>query len=478
MNAAVPSPQAMVWLRMRWVLLRHLGWQRALLAVAGPLGLLLLLQQALGFAWHFVLLWVAGAVGYALVVTPLRQLWSQNDPRSAHLVPGHLRALRQASWLLVGSVVAPLAALSARIWGPSATGLLLITTLVVTLAWLLRRPRLIWALTLVPPLLLTLLTLLVKAVPALKQPLAAAMALLGSPVGLLLAAAWCLWALWRWVGNGDAAHWRDHNARLQARRSAQRGWLPGAGWGDQLLVRLGRCFTWPREWHFERVLNASPVARIDHLLSRASHWSVRLWVGFLILLLLITLLGLGVSNETVERPLADNLVGLWIGVLSLAFAADLSRAKQLWRTRREQAVLALLPGISSQPGVLTRALALRWVSQGLIAWMLVLLPMMMTAPFTSPRIGSAMGLALAGCLPLMLAGCLIDPARIREPRGQTAGLQMGVLLVCAAAWLLSPLAWPFAWPVLAVCFATLPWALRRWRQLAQAPAPLPVGRLD
>jgi len=475
---SLPSPQAMVWLQMRWVLLRHLNWRRALVGLLAPLLLLLFLQEGLGLSRYLAPAGMAALLGIALFIMPLRQLWQQNDPRAARLVPGHLRTLRHASWLAVGTMVAAIALLNAWLRGLSPGGLLLIAAGVVTLAWLLRRPRLIWALTLLPPLLIALLAQLLKTVPALRPALDAVVAFPASPIGLPLGAALCLWALWRWVGNGDAAHWRDHSARLQARRSAQRGWMPGDGWGDRLLAGLGRCFTWPRDWHFQRVLHAGPVAKLDHLLSRNGHWTVRLWVALLIGGLLGSLLAFShITSKTPERPIGDSLVGIWIGALSLAFAADASRVKTLWRRRREQAVLALLPGLSARPGELVRALSARWLRQGLLSWLLVLLLMLAYEPYTSPRFGAAMALALAGCLPLMLAGCLLDPARLREPQGPSTPWEAGVFLVCLAAWLLSPLGWPFAGPLLAVCVAAIPWALWRWRRLADAPAPFPVGRL-
>ncbi|MBH9577305.1 hypothetical protein [Inhella proteolytica] len=475
--SAVPSPHAMVWQRMRWLLQHRLTLANLVVSLLGPLVVLVFLQQIAGVGWRLMISGLAGGLGFALVLWPLAQLWGQNDPRWARLVPGHLRALRRASLLAVALVVLGSSLLVAWRWGLDPEGPLAIGAGVVALAWVLRRPRLLWALVLGAPLLLAVLALLMRAVPGLQAVVGAGFAAAGTPVAALLAAALCLWALWRWVGNGDAAHWRDHSARLQARRSAQRGWTPGEGWADQLLGRLARWFTWPREWHFQRVLHAGPVAKLDHMLSRSAHWSVRLWVALHIGALVGLLMVLAASAEkAADRPTGDTLVGLWVGALSLAFAADVSRSKALWRRQREQAVLALLPGLSSRPGQLTRALSARWLTQGLLSWGLVLLAMLAYLPSTGERIAAAMGIALAGCLPLVLAGALIDPARL--PQAPSRAMEAGVFGICLIAWLLSPLGWPFALPVVAVAVAALPWALWRWQRLAHAPAPFPVGRLS
>lgn len=477
MNSA-PSPQAMVWTRMRWGLQRHLSAQRVLLALLGQLVMLVFVQHAAGLHWRAGLTAVAIGAALWLAFWPLHQLWAQNDPRWARLVPGHLRTLRHCSWLTVLAVAAALALLVGVKWGLSSTRLLLIAAAVVGTAWLMRRPRLVWTLVLLPPVLLSATAWLVRTFVPLDTGVRSLLSALDEPPALLLGALLCLWALWRWVGDGGAAHWRDHTARLRARRSARRGWTPGEGWGDQLLGRLARAFTWPREWHFERVLRATPVAKLDHLLSRNAHWTVRLWVALLIGVPFGALLWLSqLAAKVPERPVGDNLLGLWIGALSLAFAADVTRRKALWRLRREQAVLALLPGLPPRQGELARALGMRWLAQGLIAWILVLLLVLAYLPHTSPRFGAAMGLALAGCLPLLVAACLLDPARLREPQGPRTGFEGGVLAVCLLAWLLSDAPWPLAASLLAIGLGTLPWALWRWRRLAQAPAPLPVGRL-
>lgn len=476
--SAVPSPQAMVWLRMRWLLPQELNWKRRLIGLLSPLIFVILMMHISGSAWRSAAYSMGGILLSLAVCWPFLQLWAQNKPSWARLVPGHRRALQHASWLATVITLVLMTLLCGLLWDLSPAALLLLAPGLVLLLWILRRPRVVWPLVLLPPATIALLALLVKALPALKIPLAALMALLGSWPGLLLGCGLCLWALWRWVGNGDAAHRRDHAARLQSRRSAQRGWMPGKGWADRLLSLLAGWFTWPREWNFQRVLRADPVARVDHLLSRSAHWCVQLWVALQIGLVMGPLLWWAQSvSKPGSQALGDSLIALWIGVLSLAFSADVSRFQALWRRRREQALLALLPGLSPAPGVLTRALALRWLTRGLLAWSLVLLLMVLALPFCKAETQTAMGVALAGCLMLVPLCSLIDPARLTHNQRQDWLAQGGVLLACFAALPLARLGWPFAAAPLGAILLVLPWALWRWRRLAQAPAPFPVGRL-
>lgn len=473
------GPQAMVWLRMRWSMPKGVTWQRLLLGTLGPLVAVGLMGQVGGSAWRAAGFAFGGGLVAYLLCWPFQHLWTQNKPNWARLVPGHRRALQRASLLAAAAAWLPLALAHQLLWGLSPARMLLLVAGLVLMLWVLRRPRVLWPLVLLPPVVIALASQLFQLAPDLEALLGPVLEFLAGPFGLLLGTCLCLWGLWRWVGNGDAAHRQDHAALLLARRSAQRGWIPGGGWGDQVLSLLASWSTWPREWHFQRVLRASPVARIDHLLSRSAHWSVQLWAALQAGLLLGALLwwAQGATKLNILH-LGDSLIALWIGVLSLAFSADVTRFQSLRRQQREQALLALLPGLSPAPGVLTRALARRWLMRGLLAWSLVLLLMGLALPYCKPETQSTMGAALAGCLLLVPLCSLFDPARLApQPRGLDVLAQGGVLMVCIAAWPLAQWGWPFGVAPLLAALLVLPWVWRRWRGLGLASRPFPVGRL-
>lgn len=462
---------------MAWQLRARIGLQRASQWLAASLGTVALILLVGHLEMRVALYAFSGVLAVSLPMWPLQALWEQNRPREARLLPGHVPALRAATGLTALLVWSFWAVTVAVCFGLGPWRMLGLLLGLVFLAWTLRRPRLWWWVALLPSLALCLI-LLASRGPAgafmREHWLAWGEAWVQGP-GRWLALGLGLVALWRWTGCGDAAHQRDGRtwANLKAGLRRKQEGRPQQPVRRQRSEVLRAFFVWPREWIFERALRRGPVARIDHLLSRQAHWSIQLLVGVLLALLFLLLALLMPGKDVLW---GDSLLGLWIGVFSLAFAAELGRARALWGLRREQALLALLPGLPTEPGRLARALAGRWLRRGLLAWLLVLGLMLAVLPWTSAKPRLIMGMALAAALLVLPQFSLVDWARVDQARALGWRSRVAPMLGCLLVWLARDQTWSFFAPMLPALGVALVDAGLRWHKLAQAPMPLPVGR--
>jgi hypothetical protein len=163
------------------------------------------------------------------------------------------------------------------------------------------------------------------------------------------------------------------------------------------------------------------------------------------------------------------------GIAGVGLSGGLALPGALWRTRREQALLRLLPGMP-QGRALNRILALCQLRDFGIA---SLLP----AP-ALVALGTQTDSSYLLCLPLatlpIAVFCLTrHPASMRAPTAMTIMLPMFAVLGLAllpsvlVQYLGLPL-WPLALAMLALSAGLLAW---RWRALTAAPTALPAGRL-
>lgn len=392
-------------------------------------------------------------------------LLGQNLALLARHLPGQLRVLRLQ--LLLSGVAAALlgSLLLAELSGREAWAWLPFSSLIVaSLAWLARLP-LLWVVAWFPIVGMSMLWRQMDQ-------------LLSSPWLSLLS----LLALLPLLGSGGGLHRRVEGLqqRLQAvARAQQTGEMPPGRMLGGVWNALARFFCWPQHWTRRRLERrptpANALARIDAWLSGSGHWAVQLWLLGLFLLGLAALIAwllLGLQIPDKLPTLLGNMGGAAIGLSAMLAAAATQKAQRLLSTRREQALLALLPGPAGMLE-LGRALRRRWLWQTLFANMAALLlcgtVLLLGPPLIAKMVGAYLAVLLF--LPLLL---LRDWSRLQKKPAFDVGGLMVVAGLAAAASLFQP--WP-AWgtPLLALPLAgaLLVWQLRQIRHL---PIQLPVGR--
>lgn len=391
-----------------------------------------------------------------------RGLLGQNHPRFARLVPGHHQGLRRQLWVMA----LPLASL----WGLAfclidaefrSTWLGLAWVLTVLVGWAMREIWLWFVYCLSLPLLIVGIRTLAGdwlSTAVLHSWASEIQSLAWALLGVLLLFGLC-WA----VGRGDAAHrrWWARFQRLEAASLEAQGARPGKH-GSSWFVRWAvRIFTWPQALHHRLIAagrGGSALTRAELTLwpGSANPWNHLVWVVYG--LLFVWLIG---DAGAVLGPVI--VLG---SVLSYA-----PRLRGLLRSRPEQGLIALLPGLP-QGGVLARQLAWRGWAVALCAWALpapVLLMMQQTHP----------NRAAAGLLAYWALGLLAVTSQLRD-----WGLDQPSAVV-KDAWgiaMLSCGALGYAQPGLVI--ALLPWVLpvfvvltvHRGRGLRLAQNPLPAGR--
>jgi hypothetical protein len=403
----------------------------------------------------------------------------QNHPHWARLVPGHVAALRRALYIGAAGVAVGTAMAAAWAGWSWPVVALIVTALCAMLACALRWP---WVWLLFTAVLVTLSWQVKWGLWALmalawrETPWAFAAAVLAAS-GLALRAV---------VLSGGPRHARAHaqvvaSAAMmrgepldeRAKRLFSAGWLGPTRWGAWLYAA----------WMHRLLARPSGAlkGRLALGLGPQAHWS-----GIITSALYVTLLLLLVSTlrwVLPEHQLASiSQEGFLVGVALVGLVAPLQLPYALWSSRREQALLALLPGAPQGPQ-LNRWLAVRLagldlaVTLGLIG---IVVSFSALASFEDrlARLDDAVLAALVLGLPLALT-LWRDWSRARAPSGL---LQWGVIAASVAIGVLAT-AWVYGygrrWYELAVWTAlvALPLALWRWRRLQHLPAAWPVGRV-
>ncbi len=410
-------------------------------------------------------------------------LQEQNHPTAARTVPGHLRTIRRAAllgWALCTSLTTLL--LWAIIATAEAWPLLLLSCgfIAVFLLW---SSRMVWLW-----LLLTLLSPLLGALGGSLAPVRRALTSLWSEhtAGLLLA---CLLAQAALVmlafGAGGARHTARH-ARQMLMRNAMRMQLDGrqanaAAWGRpiQWLTRpFGRALdAWQRRL-LARADNGDPrnvMARAAIVLHGGQHWMYQL-MGIAVLAAIV-LVAFAAVSSVAQVPLKTFLpgaFGMGIAIASMGFNPGFALPMALWQSRREQALLCLLPGMP-RGAALSEAVAAGHLRNAATAWLATSLVLL--------ALGLAAGNDWLLCLPLaalpvMAVNLTRGPARMRPPQVLTAMWpSLAFFALAGLVYGLAQLGVPLALlgvTVPALSAALLAW---RWRGLGRGPVALPAGRL-
>lgn len=443
------------------------------------------------------LIWLPPAIGWrvplGILLVTLHGAWialagslqEQNHPYAARCVPGHLRALRRSAvlgWALCSGATTLLsvAILPSVISWQSQ---LLVNSLVVV--FLLWASRLWWLW-----MLLVLQSPLVGFFGIRLAPLADALHdtwranTYGVLLLSLLAQAWIVGKAFDDGGARHRARYSRQAAMRQNMRLASAGRQPqAAAWGP-LFERLFNPFelvnaAWKRRL-VERADNTdarSVMARAEIVLHGPQYWLNQLTT-------LVSLVGITAVSFTavwlvyrfdIAAVLHGWMFGIGIGIAIAGLSPGFALPGMLWQSRREQALLRLLPGMP-QGAALNRAVAARQLRDFFGAWLLTTLAMTGLARQSGEDYLLYMLLA---ALPVAVLNLTRRPAMMRAPTAMTATLPVFACVVLggvlfALVRMLELQLWQIAVPLVAMTAALLAW---RWRRLVAAPMALPAGRL-
>lgn len=399
----------------------------------------------------------------------------QNHPALARQVPGHVPALRRA--LVVAAIAFALptglfmgwrfGALSAGVAGAAAA----LAAIAAAVRWN-------W-LCFVPSVALPFLMGWFQA-PALDWLLgiwhAAPATAAAAVVVASVAAATTV------IQSGDDRHVRFHARRAALRERRRRA---AAGEPAAATSRVGWTLR-PYAWWFERLVarRGAPMGRLMLGLGASGHWT-----SFAVRVSAAAVFGAFVcaaSWASSPRALAEVMLPATSCFAILFFAfAPLQAGQILAASRREQALLVLLPGVP-RGGALSRALALRLLGQFMSAWLAGVVLMAMADAVSEAMAPGASRNAL-GAVPQLLALSCLPLAPLLMRRWSTVGessaganfmayylplAPMGAAWVMLHAGLLTVTALGIAYFVAGL--AACAW---RWRRMATEPSALPVGRM-
>ena len=459
-------------------------WAWAGLAVLLVLGiaptLLALRYESVAVAQGFAVVTVA----FALAVLWLIQLSSvqrQNHPNAARLVPGHVRRLRESLVAVyLGVALAVAALLGARFghpiaWGLAAGGLMLMVAMILRQPWL-------WGIWWVVPITADRWTQ-----TALWQALRTLALTLYDTQPLALAGAALLllpWLASRLVHDGAPAHAAAFKRGEQRRRAMQLARIGQTQVRDQ--GRTAQFFAEAllfiyRRWTRHLLATARPtprsvMARAELALGANVHWathlgSLFLFAGIAAVAWSIARYGFGVRDW---QFMSQGGIGMANGITFAALLPVLSARSAFYSTRREQALLMLLPGMP-RGAALNQRLARRQMLHFLVAW---------AAMAVGLRLILDDGVAARGVLGYFLmwlpAGLLLwrDWSSLPAPSSTSTLLPLFGLVLAGVA--LGATVHVFALPLGPVFAGVLLLGLAvgvwRWRRLAGYPQAFPVGR--
>ncbi|MCV2370445.1 hypothetical protein [Roseateles oligotrophus] len=457
-------------------------WLLLLLLVAGvavAVGVMVDVQAALGIAGI--------AVGTCLLIywgISFASLRRQNHPTAARLVPGHLSRLRRcAVGLLLGLSLTAALLFGSHLGQPLAWGMGA-GFLMLLVAAMLRWYRLWFLIWIVPSLGFwwPVNALWLRVWHGLLHWYATQPASLALLAGLLLP-----WLLSRLLQDGGAAHqasYREAEMLRLAFADQTRGLSTGKYSGKTGLT-LMKLFAWPQPlWQRLLLAHAKPearsaLARADLVCLGNQHWTSIL--GSLTIVLALLAIGATVVAQFYAPNWSsfggNGSFGLQIGIISMVLNPLLGLAASLHRSRREQALLMLLPAMP-RGQTLNRLLARRLLTQYFLHWTVALVLIgLMVVPASggdAPRLGLY---ALLLALP-MGSYLLRDWSRQAAPLG--AHQLLPLIAMAAGAAVLAGMAWLglSLWITAALSLGlTLFLLQRRWQRLVlPSPAAMPVGR--
>jgi len=291
------------------------------------------------------------------------------------------------------------------------------------------------------------------------------------------------------VRGGGARHrdaydrWMRHGQPSQASIGEQGLASDSPGCTRGFLGALAR----PYAWRMRRLLARaeSPVmARVLLGMGPATHWTTRLFEASCTLVFagaLATLALPFMSDEARARACAWGAMFVLI-LLSPPAVQQLHRVRQ---TRREQALLALLPGVprgpvlnrwlgwqASWPFLATAGLSLA-VAGGLAALAEALRPGV---------VGESLGGMVSGCAVALVPLVALQWrawARLREPGSLEAIGPVLLQMALVALAVMLHAVWDVGYPTTGIAFAlaAAAWCAWRWWRMGGEPTALPMGRL-
>jgi len=456
------------------------------LPVLGATGLATMTDAPHAAAWTFVL--AMAVVLQLLWWSAASALLGLNDPISAHLMPGQLRKLRETAVVTMLGLAVLSGLLLSAVFGHAPAFAAASAAAMLAFAACLRWPLLWFGVWILPGVLLPLLGELpaARAVAGFfvswheRQPLIQAAV-------ILLALAAALWGLFQSGGAGHAKSWQA-SQRMRQAMSMQAGGSRVACAGGP-FARLGRVFQWGLPlWRKHLLRTARPdarsvSARAELGAMRGLHWSATGSTG---VVLALCLLGFEAAAlifvpERAGRIIDAALPGVSIGLMSGMLSPLFGLATTLHQTRREQALLALVPGMP-RGDAMNRELARRMLRHYVAMWAGGVAMILVASALAPGDMAMAsrplLGLDFAAAaLPVSLM-IWRDWSRQGAPRGIQVGLLtmitllgMGLCTAASSYWRFSPL-----WLVGASMLLTLTLGVWRWRLVRRVAPFWPVGR--
>lgn len=456
-------------------------WLIAALVVLPSLACLVWLQGPLRWGVPTAIVMLTLHIGWMVVCANLQM---QNEPAAARFVPGHVPALQLAAgvgWVvctlagtaLLGLALPPMVSWQALLLGNAAVALFSLWSSRFWWLWL--------ALCLYAPLIGVFRAWL-------QAPLEAAYGLWVQHTDSLLAlgligmAALVPLAF----GHGDARHRRayERQRRLQEiQRMFQEGRQATPAQAFTSLERFSRPFEAAIDAWRQRVVTQadnlrprSVMARLELVLNGNQHWTYQALTALTVALSLGASLVLVVafSAASAAEVLQHGAFGMAIGLASMASTPTLARPV-LWQTRREQALLRLLPGVP-QGAAQNRMVAFIGLRHGLGATAIAAGLIGLLAAVTD-QWGLMWLPAIA--VPCTLWTVTQAPARMRPPGAMTTVLPVGAYYLLAGLGYVATQR--FGVPMLPLMAALLSVGLAagwvRWRRLSGQPPALPAGRI-
>ncbi len=489
------TQQAVLMLRAPWQWSRNDGrwwafWVYAGLAtlVVGMPSLALLFWAPGGLV--SVLTGVVGAIGLLAVWgVQFSALLRLDHPHPARFVVGHGRALRAAAlglWSVLVAFVGVIALLALDLPNSDPMRAVLLVLMIAGATFLYMAMALRWWLLWVmlglpfPLLGYRPLRHAIQPLTDIVQDYWQAQPVLWTMLVLVSTAT----ALVSLFGQADAQHARTYVNRENFRKIASAGAtgqkpaLAAYGrWGEVLGLPFQRTTDL---WLAHVTHRASPrlgsvMARAEVVLHGAQHWVRQL--GAVVMVQLVLLIGFLVLWRAVGFDVRKEFLsaqpGLSVGLACMAMSPLMSLPASLWGSRREQALLMMLPGMP-HGAALNRAVAWQQMRHFLVVWAAAL-PAFVASVWwhNTPQVWAFFGATLPFAALLWR-----DASRLRGPKPAMAFvpyllfLALGVLSLLLLRWHPTTLL-PWALGIVLLTAALVTW---RWRKLSQWPQALPAGR--
>lgn len=399
-------------------------------------------------------------MGFALALA----LQQQNHPVLARLLPGQLSRLRRAQRVLwLGGSLLGLGLGLATLPLVGALGLACWLSAMLATAMAMAGARLrVWL-----PLLVAVLLAPVPWIEFVKRFSDSPLAVVQLAALLVAGLAW--WRLPRLLRAGDALHRQLYAQRQQALQRALQE--PQGGVRASTPAWLLRVVDAPYRWYWSRLLQRASArngfARLELVVNRNNHPAAALPYALLLPLIIAPALAAGSGGggsfwERLGRDAMPWWLFAWLALAPVALAQ--------WGARREQGLLALLPGLPPR-----RELARAWAwrrTQALLRQLAWVLPLPLWMLRDQPNGLATLLLVAAGALALGLMNAWTDWSRRRAPwqpwvlGGGGAVAVVGLLLA----------GWPIGAPLALSLLVGLGYAAWQQRAARHWPAPLPTGR--